>query len=48
VRETEAVLTRMGAQVEVRRYPGMPHGINEEEVDVCRDLLRTITAPEHR
>src|SRR5687768_1315372 len=48
VRETESVLARMGARVEVRRYPGMPHEINEEEVDVCKGLLRTITAPEHR
>ena len=39
VKETEAVLSRMGAKVEVRRYPGMPHTINQEEVDVCRALL---------
>lgn len=42
VRETESVLARMGARVEVRRYPGMPHTINEEELDACRELLRAM------
>jgi predicted esterase len=40
VRETEAVLTRMGGKVELRRYPGMPHTIDEDELTACRDLLR--------
>ena len=42
VRETEWVLARMGARVEVRRYPGMPHTINEEELDACTELLRAM------
>jgi phospholipase/carboxylesterase len=42
VRETEAVLRELGARVEVRRYPGMPHTINEDEVEACRALLRGI------
>jgi predicted esterase len=41
--ETEAVLAGMGAKVEVRRYPGMPHTINEDELIACGDLLRTMT-----
>jgi phospholipase/carboxylesterase len=40
VRETEAVFTRMGARVETRRYAGMPHSINQDEMDACRALLR--------
>ena len=45
VLETEAVLTRMGAKVEVRRYPGMPHTVNQDEVEACRALLqRVVTA----
>jgi predicted esterase len=40
VKETEAVLSRMGAEVELRRYAGMPHAINEDELDACRKLLR--------
>jgi predicted esterase len=42
VKETEAVLKRMGANVELRRYPGMPHTINEDELDACRELLRRV------
>jgi predicted esterase len=45
-RETEAVLARMGAKVELRRYPGMAHTINEEELEACRALLLSmISAP---
>jgi hypothetical protein len=29
----------MGAKVELRRYPGMPHTINDDEINACRDLL---------
>lgn len=39
VEETAAVLRRMGAQVELRRYPGLPHTINDDELDACRALL---------
>ena len=42
VQETQAVLERMGAVVELRRYPGMPHTINQEELDACRALLESI------
>jgi predicted esterase len=45
VLETEAVLTRMGAVVELRRYPGMPHTINEDELEACRSLLRRLVSP---
>ncbi|MDB5173417.1 MAG: hypothetical protein JWN51_2190, partial [Phycisphaerales bacterium] len=42
VLETDAVLTRMGAVVDLRRYPGMPHTINADELDACRKLLRNL------
>ena len=42
VRETQRVLTSMGASVELRRYPGMPHTINQEELEVCRALVEAI------
>lgn len=45
VRETEAVLSGMGASVDVRRYPGMPHTINDDELDACRRLLRRMVSP---
>ena len=44
VRETAEVFTRMGAAVELRRYPGMPHTINEDELEACRALLRGLTS----
>jgi predicted esterase len=44
VRETEAVLTRMGAKVDLRRYPGMPHTINEDELNACRELLSDLVS----
>jgi predicted esterase len=47
VKETEAVLRRMGATVELRRYPGMPHTINDDELEACRHLLQRLIAP-HR
>jgi predicted esterase len=46
VRETEAVLTRMGAVVELRRYSGMPHTVNEDELDACRELLERLVSRE--
>ncbi|HZN67771.1 MAG TPA: dienelactone hydrolase family protein [Tepidisphaeraceae bacterium] len=42
VRETEAVLRRMGATVELRRYPGPDHSINEDELEACRALLERL------
>jgi predicted esterase len=48
VQETADVLGRMGARVEVRRYPGMPHTVNQDELDVCRALLQSVIAPASR
>jgi phospholipase/carboxylesterase len=39
VRETEAVLKGLGADVETRIYPGSGHGINQEELDKARRLI---------
>lgn len=44
VQETESVLSGMGATVELRRYPGMPHTINGDELDACRALLRHVAS----
>jgi phospholipase/carboxylesterase len=48
VRETEAVLARMGGQVELRRYLEMPHTVNKDELDACRTLLECIAGAEKR
>lgn len=42
VSETASIFQRMGASVEVRRYSGMPHTINDDEIDACRMLLRRL------
>lgn len=46
VRESAALLERMGAEVDLRGYPGMPHTINDEEIAAARRLLdRVASAP---
>lgn len=42
VEETAAELTRLGGVVDLRRYPGMPHTVNREEIDACAALLRAM------
>lgn len=39
VRETADILRGMGADVDMRFYPGMPHTVNEEEVEAARALV---------
>jgi phospholipase/carboxylesterase len=39
VQETAQVLTAMGAKVEARRYEGMGHTVNQDEVEACRRLM---------
>jgi predicted esterase len=45
VEETAGVLRRIGAEVTVRRYPGMPHTVNEDELAAARDLLSRLVTP---
>lgn len=42
VQETADVLIRMGGKVELRRYPGMPHTISDDELEACRGLLKAM------
>jgi predicted esterase len=42
VNESEAVFTRMGADVDKRIYPGMGHLVNEDEIQFTKELLRKI------
>jgi predicted esterase len=44
VKETETVLRKMGAEVELRRYPGMPHTIDGDELDAARRLIERAIA----
>jgi predicted esterase len=43
VKETSEVLSKMGAKVELRRYQGMGHTINDDELNACRALLQRIS-----
>ena len=42
VRETAQVLGRLGAQVDMRLYPGMGHMVNEDEIEAVRALLDAV------
>jgi predicted esterase len=42
VEETAALLDDLGAAVDLRSYPGMPHTINREEIDAAADMLDRI------
>ncbi len=39
VQESASILSALGAEVLVRRYPGMPHTINQAEIKEARNLL---------
>jgi predicted esterase len=47
VKETETVLKKMGAAVELRRYPDMLHTINDDELDASRTLLQRVIEENH-
>jgi len=44
VQESAAVLAALGAEVIVKRYPGMPHAINQAELEQARNLISRIYA----
>lgn len=44
VQESADVLTAMGAKVTVRRYPGRPHTVSQEELEFGRRLLQDVFA----
>jgi predicted esterase len=44
VRETAGVLGAMGAKVEMKFYPGLPHSVCEDEIEVARGLIEAIVA----
>ena len=45
VRESEAVLSELGAGVDLRIYPGMGHSVNDDEIGAAKKLLATLAAP---
>lgn len=43
VEETAAALRALGAEVDLRRFPGRPHVVSREELDTVRSLLDAMT-----
>jgi len=39
VEETAKVLSAMGAEVTLKRYPGKPHSVNADEIELARALV---------
>ena len=39
VQESAAVLAKLGAEVKLKRYPGMPHTVSREELEEARALI---------
>jgi predicted esterase len=46
VEESASVLAALGAAVTLRCYPGLPHTINEDEIDHAKTILRKLGAKE--
>lgn len=44
VEESASVLSALGGDVLLRRYPGLPHTINQDELDQARHILSTLAA----
>lgn len=42
VAETAALFTRQGAEVDLRRYSGMPHTVVEDQLVAARDLVERV------
>lgn len=46
VEESASVLSALGATVTLRRYPGLPHTINADEIEHAQRILRPLVASE--
>jgi predicted esterase len=45
VEESAAIFSTMGAAVTTKRYPGRPHTVTQEELELARNFLLPISAP---
>jgi predicted esterase len=43
VEESAAVLAKLGGEATLRRYPGMPHTINDDEIEHARNILAAMS-----
>ena len=39
VQESASILAEMGAEVILKRYPGMPHTVSQQEIEEAKDLI---------
>jgi phospholipase/carboxylesterase len=46
VEESASVLSTLGAAVTLRRYPGLAHTINEDEIEQAKNILRQLVGKE--
>jgi phospholipase/carboxylesterase len=44
VEESASILSALGGSVTLRRYPGLPHTINEDEIEHAKIILRRLLA----
>ncbi len=44
VKESASVLSELGGYVTLRRYPGLPHTINQDEIEYGRSILQRLAA----
>jgi phospholipase/carboxylesterase len=42
VKESASVLSALGGSATLRRYPGLPHTINQDEIEQAKDLLAQV------
>jgi phospholipase/carboxylesterase len=42
VDETEEIFKKLGANVTKKLYPGMPHTVNEDEIQIVRSMIKRI------
>ncbi|MFL6302949.1 MAG: alpha/beta hydrolase [Candidatus Sulfotelmatobacter sp.] len=48
VEESAAILSAMGATVATKRFPGRPHTVTQEELELARKLLLQIPTPANK
>jgi phospholipase/carboxylesterase len=48
VEASAGVLSKMGAEVTLRRYPGMPHTIIEDEIQSAKPIIESLTKAHNR
>ena len=48
VKESASVLSALGGVVTLRRYPGLPHTINQDEIEQAKQLLSRLIAEASR